>query len=937
MKSYKITAILLLLCIIISCDKKDLERTNTHDPKSKNYKPSVPTLTTAIATLITSTSATTGGNVTADGGATVSARGVCWNTATNPTININKLTSGSGTGNYSTNLTGLTSNTKYYVRAYATNSTGTAYGNEITFITLAPVITIPTLTTSAISLITSTTATSGGSISSDGGSSVTARGVCWSTEVNPTIDLTTKTSDGINIGSYTSNLTDLTPSTLYYVRAYATNGEGTAYGNEISFTTDAMIADVPTLTTTDITLIASTTATSGGDITSDGGAPVTARGICWSTTTGPTTALATITNDGNDIGTFASNLTGLTASTLYYVRAYATNSVGTAYGNEISFTTSAAASVPVVSTSAVSDITTNSAKSGGDITNDGGAPVTDRGVCWSTSSNPDITLTTKTSDGNGTGSFISNLTDLAGGTTYYVRAYATNEAGTGYGTDVPFTTTAAVIPTITTSSVTDNIGISATSGGNISADGGSPVTARGVCWGPNFNPTISDSQTSDDTGSGTFISYLTGLTLGTGYHVRAYAINSAGTAYGQDIAFTTPTLPTIITAAITSITQTTAYGGGDVTLDGGATVIERGICWSINSNPTIDLTTKTNDGSGSGAFASYMTGLSASTTYYVRAYATNSAGTVYGEEVTFVTSDPVVPTLTTSDVSSVTLSEAEAGGNITDDGFALITARGVCWSTSVNPTVDLPTKTEDNNGTGTFTSSITALTPNTTYYLRSYATNSAGTGYGNELVFKTSHSTLTDVDGNTYYTVEIGTQIWMRENLKTTKYRDNNFIANVNDYTAWSQLTTGAYCWYNSDAATYKNTYGALYNWYTITDSRVLCPEGWHVPTDDEWTTLANTLGGTSDAGGKLKETGLRTWQNPNTGATNESGFTALPGGLRYDSGPFGSLSTISYFWSATETDASSAWYINLIYYGAYVSRANTSKVYGLSVRCVQD
>ena len=210
-------------------------------------------------------SAAAGGNVTSDGGATVTARGVCWSTSPNPTVDLpTKTFDGSGTGSFNSNITGLTLGTPYYVRAYATNSEGTAYGNEIYFTTS---IGVPSMTTAAITSITQTTATSGGNVSSDGGATVTARGVCWSTSPNPTT-AKNKTTDGSGTGSFTSDIAGLSPGTPYYLRAYATNSQGTGYGNQVSFTT---LAGTPTLTTAAVSSIGQTAATSGGNVSSDGG------------------------------------------------------------------------------------------------------------------------------------------------------------------------------------------------------------------------------------------------------------------------------------------------------------------------------------------------------------------------------------------------------------------------------------------------------------------------------------------------------------------------------------------------------------------------------------------------------------------------------------------------------------------------------------------
>jgi uncharacterized protein (TIGR02145 family) len=224
------------------------------------------------------------------------------------------------------------------------------------------------------------------------------------------------------------------------------------------------------------------------------------------------------------------------------------------------------------------------------------------------------------------------------------------------------------------------------------------------------------------------------------------------------------------------------------------------------------------------------------------------------------------------------------------------------------------------------------------YYIRAYATNSAGTAYGNETSFTTYKSdAISDMDGNYYNIVTIGTQTWMAENLKTTKYNDNTPIPLVTDPTAWANLTTPGYCWYNNDATTYKVTYGALYNWFTVNTGK-LCPTGWHVPTDGEWSILSIYLGGESVAGGPLKETGTTHWNSPNTGATNVTGFTGLPGGYRYyTNGVFAGIGLHGNFWSATETDATYAYYRDLQYNFNSLYRALPAKVHGLYVRCVMD
>jgi len=401
-------------------------------------------------------------------------------------------------------------------------------------------------------------------------------------------------------------------------------------------------------------------------------------------------------------------------------------------------------------------------------------------------------------------------------------------------------------------------------------------------------------------------------------------------------------LPTLNTIIVSSITGTSAVSGGNITSDGGDAIIERGICWSNKINPTI-TDSNTRDGSGTGTFSSNIAGLTEGTLYHVRAYATNSAGTTYGQQVSFTTLTAAdIPFLITTAVSFITNTSATSGGNVISDGGAAVTARGVCWSTSTNPTTDLSTKTIDGTGIGKFTSNITSLTADTTFFVRAYAANIIGTAYGNEVSFtKTSDGqtgTVTDIDGNVYKTITIGTQVWMAENMKTTRYCDGTPIPYVSDHTQWADLNTEAYCDYDNNPAN-SATYGRLYNWYVVDSNnpKKVCPTGWHVPTDDEWTTLATFLGGESVAGGKLKETGTTHWINSNAGVSNESGFTALPGGDRYYFGTFHDIGYLGYWWSATESNVTHAWWRGLHYDNNNLKRHDSGKNDGFSLRCIRD
>ena len=303
-------------------------------------------------------------------------------------------------------------------------------------------VSLPKLSTTAISNLTYNSATSGGNITGDGGAAITASGICWSkTNNTPTVS-DSKTTGNTASGSFTSVMNGLEENTTYYVRAYATNSAGTGYGNTITFTTPVNVK-VPELTTAAITGLAYNKATSGGTITTNGGAAITASGICWSKTNNNPTTADSKTSGATASGSFVAVMNSLEENTTYYVRAYATNSAGTGYGNTITFKTPVNITMPVLSTTAISNLGPTTATSGGTISSNGGATITVSGICWSKTSNTPTTADSKTSGATASGSFVAVMNNLDPATTYHVRAYATNSAGTGYGNAISFTTTAA--------------------------------------------------------------------------------------------------------------------------------------------------------------------------------------------------------------------------------------------------------------------------------------------------------------------------------------------------------------------------------------------------------------------------------------------------------------------------------------------------------------
>ena len=291
----------------------------------------------------------------------------------------------------------------------------------------------------------------------------------------------------------------------------------------------------PTLSTSQTFGITSDSATVVGFVVASGDG-FSERGVCYNTAANPTIDNSKViyTKD-TPSATFNVALSGLNYATKYYARAYATTDGLTVYGEEVTFTTLPVQ--PTLTTAAITEITGNSASAGGNVTVTGGATVTSRGVCFGLNPNPTV-ADSKTTNGEGPGEFVSLITELKGNTKYYLRAYATNSAGTSYGPEVSFTTLVD-LPVITTATVTEITKTTAVAGGNVSYDGGGEVTERGIVWGMNAEPTIDNSKIITGAGAGVFVSNLTNLEKFTAYHVRAYAINSAGVAYGADAQFTT--------------------------------------------------------------------------------------------------------------------------------------------------------------------------------------------------------------------------------------------------------------------------------------------------------------------------------------------------------------------------------------------------------------
>jgi uncharacterized protein (TIGR02145 family)/uncharacterized repeat protein (TIGR02059 family) len=693
---------------------------------------------------------------------------------------------------------------------------------------------------------------------------------------------------------------------------------------------------VPTVGTTDVTSRTTSSAIAGGTIIGDGGSPVTVKGLCWGTSPNPSVS-GSNSDSGSGSDSFTGNITGLAANTVCYFRAYATNSKGTGYGEQMTFLTFTGTVTDmdnntyytvVIGTQLwmAQNLKTTKYRDGSTIPlktdNTEWANLVTPGYCWynndaATYKNPYGALYNWYAVSTGvlcpTGWHVPTDADWT-----VLTDYLGGEAGAG-GKLKETGTTHWLSPN---TGATNETGFTALPGGKRAINSiYNEIGYNGVWW--------SSSE-----------SFLAGQTWKRGVNLNYSSVsrydndktegNSVRCLQGE-----MPVSPSLTTTALSNLTVSSVETGGNIISDGGVPITEKGVCWSTSPGPIRDLGTKTIAGSGTGAFTSSISGLSPATIYYARAYATNSQGTGYGAEITFTTLG-AAPTVTTGSLTVISTSSATVTGTVNANYFYTVIIFEYGTSTGYGNTIAAAPNTTTGNTAVDVSSAITGLSAGTTYHYRIRANNALGTTYGNDITFTTAPVSVNDVEGNTYNVVGIGTQVWMAENLKTTKYNDNTAIPLVTDNTVWRALTTPGYCWYNNDEATNKATYGALYNWYTVdaasNGGKNVCPKSWHVPFDAEWTTLTNYLGGEAIAGGKLKEIGTTHWLSPNTGATNETGFTALPGGF-HDSGGGFSPNDNGHWWSSTGD-----LYRNIYYNLDNVGRWNNiSPKYGLSVRCIRD
>lgn len=531
--------------------------------------------------------------------------------------------------------------------------------------------------------------------------------------------------------------------------------------------------------------------------------------------------------------------------------------------------------VPVLATISLKNITATTAESGGKIIHSGRSKIISCGVCVDTADNP-ATAGRKEADSVTKEQFVATIRGLLPNTTYYIRAYAVNVAGTGYGDLLSFTTPGSV-PVLKTTKITDISINSAKSGGVIYSDGGSHIS-------------------------------------------------NSGTGYGKVISFATPgSLPKAITLGASGLSTSGAsimasVNAGFLPTEASFEYGENEKYGQIATLSSSQITGKTDT-----TIVANLSVLKPGTKYHFRVKATNALGTAYGKDSTFV----ILMTPALSGFLPITK-------NYSDTSFfiapPLSNSPGTFTYTSSNPNI---AKIIDGKVliTGSGTCTITA--------------SQAPAGLFESGSISTIFSmNLVDIDSNIYHTVAIGNQDWMKENLKVTRYRNGDTIPNVIDYSKWISLALGAFSWVNNDTVNLNNRFGALYNWYATADSRKICPTGWHVPSDAEWQVMERSLGMTfteaegtmlrgHNQGPLLKDT--TGWIKNGTG-TNSSGFSAIPAGLRDAStGDFYNIGADACWWTSTEEDENQAWFRNMYFDFKSIYRIPVSKKNGFSVRCVRD
>jgi hypothetical protein len=613
---------------------------------------------------------------------------------------------------------------------------------------------VPVLGAAAASNVTTAAADLSGTVTSDGGLGITSRGFVYSvtaTEANPTLGASGVTQIALagTTGAMSTTVSGLASGTSHSFRAYATNGAGTTYTPAQTFTT----LGAPSINSPSNSGVTSTAATLGGTVSSDGASTITELGVVYSLTT--TNADPFILGSGvtkvvasGTVGVFTAGVTGLTPGANYSFKAFATNAIGTSYTSVDTFQTQPVS--PSIGSPGSSSIGLSTATLGANVTSDGGAAITQRGFVFSptaTDSNPLLGSTGVTASivSGTTGALSSSLSGLASGVAYTFKAFATNSVGTSYTSTGTFTTLA--VPAISGSSMSGITDTTASLGANVTSDGGSAITERGVAYSltaSDANPTIGSPGVTKAVASGTtgaFTAAVTGLTPGANYSFRAFATSAVGTTYTSPRTFVTLALPAISGASSSTVGSSSATLSANATSDGGSTITQRGFVYSLtanDANPVIGnpgVTTSVIAGT-TGSFASSVTGLSPGASYSFKAFATNAVGTAYTSVGTFQTL--AFPVATTAAATSVGLSAATLNGSVNPLGSGTTALFEYGLSTSYGTQSTASPAPGSGSAPVNVSAAITGLTCSSTYHFRIVATSAAGSVNGADRTFTTS-------------------------------------------------------------------------------------------------------------------------------------------------------------------------------------------------------
>lgn len=725
----------------LESQKKYYLRAYAINEKGTGYSPTIEftTLTIQVASLstpeinnITISTAKVNSVVTIPEGTTVTEKGICYDKLSlTPTTDEAHLVSTDESNAILADLKELEEGITYYVRAYAVTRDGTYYSSSVHFSTAQTYT--PSLTAPVISTVKETSAAVTATVSDNGGDEVTTTGFCWSSSSQEPSLSDANSKYQVAGEGFKLDIGELKGGTKYYIRAYAKNKNGVAYSTTTEFTTTSTYA--PTVTTVVVSDITETTAKAVAKVITNGGSEITEKGICWSSTSLEPTNDGDhlISNaEGNDI---TASLGNLTAGTKYYVRAYAINKKGTSYSSSSEFV-SGQTYKPTVSAPVITNITEIAASVTSIISDNGGAEVTTTGFCWSSSSQEPSLSDANSRYKAASEGFKLDISELKGGTKYYIRAYAKNKNGVAYSTTTEFTTVQIYTPTVGMAVITNITKESVVAGATVKETGGTPIIEKGFCYSNSSQePSIEKDTKVVSNAEGEAISAtINGLEEGGKYYLRAYATNKKGTSYSSKVEFTTLTtyVPSLNNPTFTNISETGAAVSAQITDNGGTSITEKGICYSSSSTqPNISDDTKTTSSVEGNNIAVSLGSLTAGTKYYVRAYATNKRGTSYSATAELTTAQTFVPTLANVQVMDIKEVALSASSSVSNNGGAAVTEKGICYSSTSNqPTID-DTKILSTEAGNAIAAKLTGLTGGVHYYLRAYAINKNGIGYGN--------------------------------------------------------------------------------------------------------------------------------------------------------------------------------------------------------------